>query len=526
MNKHFFYIRKVAKILFVQFIICSVISCSTLSAGKKYTLAKVNREKQLIEPHRVFENPNQSDLLDKVNPTDVLSLVLNSGCLPYLQEVGRPEVAIFITTKIRQKDKPNEEVLWEKVYLNSEDSDGFSVINKDSCLPKKDIVILPPIIYDNQDILVSIRIIEMDSADNDRMNAMVSTAASVAATFQPQYAGAISIFQSVLNLIIANNADDIEFQYDFTLSESRGPVTYAVDELYDMVLNPRVGKYAIIKTEHRARQIIPFGYADITQSGIRYGGAEILKFASLGILNWPVWCDHFNGCDYMDLKDPDDIYHKILGRPFAPERDAFIPPSFTSDYLSFQGDNIGNFEVIGDNIKIRQGNELFNFERQAYLIFSVVAGNVGLDVATLQTVANQKKLIATLNINTAQLGDVALKQHLEPVLNSVQVFTAKKQIREECTAGINNSETKDQLIAVQQDCAQQIEEVKKNIYPSGGNAMKLALKSTLNHINSLAKRQLESLGGVVIKAMSIDLITTDIALEVTFNANVYAKRHL
>ncbi|RLA20194.1 MAG: hypothetical protein DRQ62_10870, partial [Gammaproteobacteria bacterium] len=303
MEKKYLYIWNIIKLLLIPLFIASLIACSTLSAGKKYTLAKVDRDKRLIEPNKIFAQPEQSDLLDKLNPTDVLSLVLNSGCLPYLQEVGRPEVVIFVSTKIRQKNRPDEELLWEKVYLNSEDPDGYSVVNKDSCLPKKDIVVLPPIIYDNQDILVSIRIIEMDSADNARINAMVSTAASVAATFQPQYAGAVSVFQSVLNLIIANNADDIEFQYDFTLSESKGPVMYnnnisdnnnaadITNDSYDMVLNPRISKYAIIKTEHRARQIIPFGYADITQNGIRFGGAETLKFATLGILNWTMWCD-------------------------------------------------------------------------------------------------------------------------------------------------------------------------------------------------------------------------------------------
>lgn len=514
MKKQSLYFCQIVQLILAAFALSYLISCSTLSSGKKYTLAKVDRNKLLIEPHRVLEKLENNDVLDEINPTDVLSLVLNAGCLPYLQEVGRPEVVIFVTTKIRQKNKPEEELLWEKVYLNSEDPDGYSVVNKDSCLPKKDIVILPPIIYDNQDILVSIRIIEMDSADNERMNAMVATAASVAATFQSQYAGAISVFQSVLNLIIANNADDIEFQYDFTISESEGPVEFNKNstgpsdntdqktEFYDMVINPRIGKYAIIKTEHRARQIIPFGYADTAQSGIRYGSAEILKFATLGILNWTMWCDIPNKlatppesllCNYMDLKDPDDIYHKILGRPFAPERDAFIPPVYNENgVLTSQGEQKGKFEIIGDNIKIRQESEAAAFERQAYLILSVVAGRTGLDIATLQTVANQKKLVAALNLNTAQLGNEELKTHMQPVLNSIQIFEAKKQIREDCTARINYSGTPEQVNSVQKDCEQKIQTVKDN-YSGESETKNIALESTLRDIQALASQKIRRL---------------------------------
>lgn len=64
--------------------------CTTLSAGKKYTLAKVDRKRFLVEPNRVLETEGQTDDFDKVNPAGNFGIVINSGYIPYLQSIKRP----------------------------------------------------------------------------------------------------------------------------------------------------------------------------------------------------------------------------------------------------------------------------------------------------------------------------------------------------------------------------------------------------------------------------------------------------
>ena len=479
-------------LLFTAFVMSFLISCSTISSGKKYTLAKVNRDKQLIEPHRLLKDSNL-DLLDEVNPTDVLSIVMHSGYLPYLHEVGRPEVAIFVSAKIRAKDKPLEELLWERVYLNSEADGSFLVVNKDSFLPRKDITLLPAIIYDGQEILISIRIIEMDQADNERMKSLVAVAAAAASTFQPEAAGAISVFQNILNFIIENNADDIEFQYDFTLAESLGPFHYYKGkQKFDMVLNPRINTYALIKTEHRERPIIPYGYADSAQNGLRYGVAEILKFGTLGILNWSMWCDYVFPCKHMDIKDQDDLYHAILGRPFAPVRDSFVPPIYNEKrLLTTTGDIPGIFEIVGNNIKVKNNEQLFDYEDQAYLIFSVLPDTQGVDITTLQKIAKEKKFIENLQLNTTQLSPADFKKHLDPILKAVEGFVAERNIREQCTARINKAETPEAIEVVRKECEKLVAEV-PNPKPKS-RTVELAMENTTRDINSLAERRLEFL---------------------------------
>lgn len=493
-------IKIISVFLFSTFVMTFIISCSTISSGKKYTLAKMDREKHLIEPNKVIDVQNTLDYLDIINPTNAFRVVLNSGYFPYLQEVGRPEVAIFITAKMNSNTEPDASLIWERVYLNSEAEGTHLVINKDSFLPRKDITILPSILYTGQEITISIRVIEMDQEDNARMQELVAVAAAAASTFQPQYAGAISIFQNVLNYIISNNADDIEFQYDFLLSQSLNPVHYKKTKTvagakkvnnfnaFDMVLNPRIGTYAVIKTEHRKRPIIPYGYADFAQNGLRYGLAEILKFGSLGILNWPTWCYYTSLCNHMDIKEQDDLYHRILGRPFAPVHDSFIPPAYNKKgLLESKGDQDGIFKIVGNNLKLEHINEDLDYEDQAYLLFSIVPDVTGIAVESLQKLKGLGDIVKQLNIRTGQLSSTDLKINLEPVLTAIEGYTAEIDIREQCTARINTAE-KENIETVKIACTGLVNEIQGT-----SKSVQLAKKNAINDIESLAARRLKHL---------------------------------
>jgi len=328
----------------------------------------------------------------------------------------------------------------------------------------------------------------MDQADNERMKTIVATAAAAAATFQPQYAGAISVFQNLLNLIISANSDDIEFQFDFALSKNPGPFTYRGNHLYDMVLTPRIAKYGVIKTEHRERAVIPNGYADAAQNGLRYTVAEILKFGTLGILNWPIWCDWSKNCNDMNLKEQDDIYHKILGRPFNPQQVSFIPPIFENGLLS-SAHHSGNFEIVGSDIKVRQTDGYHDFEDQGYMIFSVVADNTGVDIKSLKTIANQRKVIENLNLNTLQLGPKDLKKHMDPVLTSVKGMISIKDIRQSCTGLINEAKTKEQVDKEKDKCEKRLKDIETNL--KFGDTLKLASEYAKQKLSQTADRQLD-----------------------------------
>ncbi|MCA8955647.1 MAG: hypothetical protein KDC87_06220 [Planctomycetes bacterium] len=356
--------------------------CNVLSSGRKYTLAKIDRQGNLVEPHRRL--PPADDGLERVPRR--LSVVLNGGFIRYLDAVDRPEVAIFARVKVRKPNEAEETLVFEKVYLMSENASEQLVLAKDTFLPREDIPLLPGIEYDGKDeIYVSLRVVELDSADNDRIRSLVNAAASATATIDPHTALGASVFQTVLTFLTRNNPDDIEFQFDFALIPGSDRPTVVVDqsERY-LVLPPCIARYAVLKTEHRDRLIYPDNYFDAAQHGVRYLLASLLKIGTLGVCNWTVW-------NWLGGDPEDDFYLKIMGRPFATDRSAWRLPEFTHDGLKVAQD-AGVVRAPGSHLvycsKTTNGQgtveQRRTFVDQGYLTLSVIETREGIDVASLR----------------------------------------------------------------------------------------------------------------------------------------------
>ena len=284
-------------------------SCAPLSSGAKYTFARVAMD-QTLAP---VKGPLEANGDQEHNPKIVenMGIVLNGGYLRYLTAIGRPEVVIFAKVKVREPDEPEESLVWEKIYLLSEDASNQMVLNKDSFLPRLDIPILPGIKYQDQEVYVSLRIVELDQADNERVKALVSTAAAAGSVFRPDAAVGVSVLQAVMNFITGMNADDIEFQFDFAIVPNERQVNsgkaWSSSGKSDLVLQPRVGKYVLVKTEHRMRENLPSNTLEMVPLSIRYTLGMALRYATLGIVNWRVW-------ERFGTDREDDFYQRIVGR--------------------------------------------------------------------------------------------------------------------------------------------------------------------------------------------------------------------
>lgn len=401
-------------------------SCSTLSSGRAYTLSRVDRDLTLV-PSNTQIVDSEKDRIGEL-PKSYLQIVLNSGYLRYLEAIVRPEVAVFARVYVRDLKKPDETLVWEKVFLESEKQDLQLVTNKDSFLPRINIPILPGIVYDEQEIYVSLRIIELDSDDNGRIKEVVNAAATTTAAFQPEAAVAASAVQTVLSFLTALNSDDIEFQFDFALIPNGGsmevspcamlPRAGAKDgesQLLDVVLEPRLGTYTVIKTEHRTRANYPSDYFDFAHNTLRWTAASIIKLGTLGVLNWRMW-------ETLGATRNEDYYMRLFGRPFVIDYEAWQMPEYVAGKLSLP--EIGGRLYMTDNrLHYRRGSLNRTFADQSYLTLTLLEPPGGVDLGTLTKANNAKKSINAI-LNTGQLspeaaGELA-KKGAEALVGAVQ----------------------------------------------------------------------------------------------------------
>lgn len=410
--------RRIAS--FAWLVIPLVVGCDTLASGRKYTLTKVASDASLVPAHEKID-PGTSRL-EKV-PSN-LSVVLKDGFIRYLESIGRPEVAVFSRVKIRSPQDPEEALVWEEIFLMSEDPDDQMVLNQDSFLPRKDIPLLPAIAYNGKDeIYVSLRIVELDQNDNENLRSLVNSAATVAATLRPDVAVGASTFQTVLTFLTKNNPDDIEFQFDFALIPGCDESVIEVHgrEQY-MVLPPRVGRYVVVKTEHQHRLVYPNGYFDAAHEGLRYGLGSLLKLATLGFFNWGIWVP-------LAGADPeDDFYMKLFGRPFATDGGSWRLPQWQDGKLVFPWSG-GEIGVQNDSLVYRETNAGQLFLDQGYLVLAIIDSKEGIDVEKLRLANEAKESIDSI-VSTGQptpdefrdalqeLSDGLLKSNYEDQLSS------------------------------------------------------------------------------------------------------------
>jgi hypothetical protein len=448
-------------------LVCSS-ACTTLPAGRHYEMAKMNRDGSLIEARRQITSPVTTDIYDQIAPRESFGIKLNSGFIRYLESVERPEIAIFVNVLVREPTKADEGIVWQKVYLASEDKTAHMVLNKDTSLPRNDIYLLPPIAYEGQDITVELRVIELDQEDNERARQLVNMAASTAAVFQPEAAAAISVFQTVLTFLIANNADDIEFSYDFQISRDQGGYLRTADSgaapgQFDISLMPRLGTYAILKSEHPTRANWPSDYLTVVGDGIRFGFAQILKFGTLGILNWPV----FN--------PQEDRYLWLLGRPFGVAYDAWAVPEYDekgrlivsrhgrrSGLQTFDPDparrrlvmvNQELFEVDVEGGNLPAGHHVHPFRGQSYLVLSFVSPEESVDYALLRAAFEQDEHLKELSkIRTTQLTTAEFADHVKRIGDSIQAVALEQQVVSRCKSLLRNAADDEALKKANEQC--------------------------------------------------------------------------
>lgn len=380
-------------------------SCSTLSSGRAYTVSRVDRDLTLVPANtRIIDSKN-----DRVGelPKSHIQIVLNSGYLRYLEAVVRPEVAIFARVYVRDLKNPEETLVWEKIFLESEQKDLQMVTNKDSFLPRINIPILPGIVYDQQEIYVSLRIIELDSDDNGRIREVVNAAATATAAFEPEAAVAASAVQTVMQFLTAVNGDDIEFQFDFALIPNGGGMEVAPcsmlprsgatkdsDRLIDLVLEPRIGQYTIIKTEHRTRSNYPSDYFDMAHHTLRWTAASVVKLATLGLFNWRMW-------ETFGASRNEDAYMRLFGRPFVIDYEAWQMPEYIGGKLSIPEIG-GRLRMTDSRLHYEEGGLNRTFVDQTYLTLTIFEPKAGVDLKTLQK-ANAAKRSINAVLNTGQL---------------------------------------------------------------------------------------------------------------------------
>ena len=431
----------------------------------------MNDRAELV-PSRMVVDPVRFDPED---PTGYLGVTLNGGFLPYLQSVARPEIAIFARASIRERNQPDEALVWEKVYLNSSGGD-FIALNKRASLPRLDIPILPPILYEGQDVFIEIRVIELDQEDNARLMTLVNAASRAAATFQPASSAGISVFQTALSFIASNNPDDIEFQFDFTLSDSGQTATFDHDgtpRRFDSVLRPRVGTFAVIKTEHAGRLKVPSNYLRVAESGARYAMAELLRVGTLGIVNWP-WARA--GCKLRSLtrltpedcratdaavSDSADLYHRLLGRPFGLDYGATEVPLFNErGVLASSAWDGWEYRLVDHRIvqiPASGPRETWDYDEQGYLVFSIVAAGEGVDAPMMQRTARRRKAIESLEISTGELSSRDLDAAVRPLVASLGELAGESRARTVCAEQIAAAKTSAEVSSAKSVCMKEAE---------------------------------------------------------------------
>jgi len=471
----------------------SLSSCNTLSSGRDYTMSKVDRNGKLIEPRLVIETKSQTDNLDKVNPTGFLGLTFKGGYLPYLEAVERPEIVMFVTVTIRARTETEESLLWEKVLLNSELKEHNMVFNKDSTIPREDVVLVPPLAYDGQDITVSLRIIELDAEDNERFRQLINSAASGAAAFEPESAVGISVFQTALTFISQWNSDDIEFQFDFGISSSGSPFETGGTagkpaRVYDAVIAPRVGTYTVLKTEHDSRTALPSNYLDVFTHSLRYTIGVGLKLATLGIANWWPWTEDERNTDR---------YYALMGRPFGVDRDSTVIPAYTgTDGTLFHAGTFTSkgygYRAVGSRVCLDDKAQSLD-HGHGYITFSVVEAESGVDVAALQENAQRDKVIEALAINTGQLTSEQVGQQATGLASSIIAWRLEGDLRKEYSARIAAAKSQAEIIRLQEELEGELGDLKND--PDLPQATKAALGRVTDYMKGRAERRIEALGG-------------------------------
>jgi hypothetical protein len=217
---------------------------------------------------------------------------------------------------------------------------------------------------------------------------------------------------------------------------------------------PRVGTYAVVKAEHPTRTNWPSDYLSVVGDGIRYGIAQILKFGTLGVLNWPV----FNA--------QEDQYLWLLGRPFAVRYDSWTLPEYdakgrlvvgrhgwqtgfgreeigTTRRLLVMNQELFEVEVEEEGLPTEQiqYEDIHPFREQSYLVLSFVSPEEAVDYTLLRAAFEQDEHLKELSkIRTTQLTTAEFAEHVKRITDSINAVAVEQQVVARCKSLLRNAE--------------------------------------------------------------------------------------
>lgn len=447
-------------------------------------MAKLDPVKRNFVPVDKPLNPKQVSTCDRpdsdrlIKPGENLRLVLNSGFIRYLQAVLRPEIVLFVRVEIRNPTEIENALVWEALHINSEQADAHFKLNKDNFIARAGMPLFPAIRYDGQDVIVSLRIIELDQADNKRFKSLIDSAANVGKVFAPVQAGTISLVQAVFGMIASSNEDDVEFQFDFAISRNSRAVCLkdqnGEKRPVTNLLEPRVASYLVLKTENAKRANIPSNWITIGHSAVRYAIGETLRFATLGLFNWGGEEHH-------------DVYRTIVNRPFTIANDSWTLPHWRAPksaeqakYLVDNGDELmleGNAVVT----KSKSGDTLTwsPYAAKSYLMVSVDSPAEGIDLSTklkeFAATGVVEQEIRTTQLDAEEFGR-GMKQIEERAAEAILMSRLEKTRRE-----IARASTDAQRKAAEEAFARELQRAKE---ATNSEASTAAIENVRRRFNS------------------------------------------
>ena len=479
-------------------VVALLAGCSTLPAGRGYTMAKTALDARLVESRRSLPlcgkdesncrgKIDSTNELDRVAPNGTIGIKLNAGYVRYLESIKRAHVAVFSRAVVRNPGEVSNGLVWEAVFTPNKDEKVQTVIDKDTTLPFQDVDILPAIDYSGQDITVELRVVSMKQEDNERLKALLSAAAAGAAFAKPEAAAAISVFQAVLTFLVENRPDVIEFAFNFKVSPEdaarRLPGAPGLKDRTstELSLTPRVGTYAIIKTEHEGRFNYPSDYLGFASDGIRYVLAEVLKLGTLGIANWPIWSG----------PRQEDTYLLLFGRPFSVDRSSWLLPEWKNGVLTTSANqwtdwnfaktqDTSSLPTRGKAIRLLNGalyvcpnlreprpragtgmsagfsadarNRCVAYREQSYLTLSIVSPLEAIPFDVVKGAADQQKAIDELGIRTTWMSPADQAKSLQGITDSLKGFVAERALREKCQNMLAAAQSADEIATAKKSC--------------------------------------------------------------------------
>lgn len=450
------------------------ISCSSQTTAKSYTVAKVDRSGRLVpidvlprdrevgDDHTKDTAPKDSgtnetatipashpaveasvaraapdaDRLDAlIESPECLEIRLSDHFVRFLNALGAPELVIFTRCRIRAADGSQPEVVYDRVLMNTEDQELTQAGLQGAGGSLRDVVVLPSIEYSNEDILLSIRVLELDQGDNQRIGKLLQAASAASAQLKTASAPELSAFQAVVSFLVANNPDDVEFALDLGLSANASTTfTSNADGLPSPhstkthTITPRIGMLAAIKTEGVDRLVIPQKYEQYLPQVLTWTIANVARLVTLDLFNaLPGRIDY-------------DAYSDFFGDPLRVPSNTLVEPAFANGTLQHRmniddldsPESRREFFVTDRSLCTRaptgENSVPEPFRDKSYVLLSVQSPSKGVAVKEL---ANLSDSLEKLKLRTTQLTGAELQKLLEQIKADVQTRAAKNEARTE-----------------------------------------------------------------------------------------------